>query len=276
MLEIGCAILVLAGLLIYLLLDGFDMGVGNLFLFTKTKQQKDEMMSSLAPVWDGNETWLVYAGGMTWAAFPLVYSIALPAFYIPLTGMLFAIMLRSISFEFRLKANDKQKKLWDAMFFLGSFLMSFIQGAALGAIVNGVKIENNAYAGGAFDWLCTTTIATGLAVVIANTMLGAAWTIYKTEGETRSFAISALKKSAIGLAVAFVICAVYVPLAHPFTLDLLFKHAIILPAILISAVLTFALLFFIIKGADKCMYSKDYYPLTATFLVITLAVFNFV
>ena len=275
MLQISCAILVLAGLLIYVLLDGFDLGVGNLFFFNKNKKQKDEMMSSLAPVWDGNETWLVYAGGMTWAAFPLVYSIALPAFYIPLTLMLFTLMLRGVSFEFRLKADESQKKIWDFAFFIGSVLTSFIQGAALGAIVDGVKIENNVYAGGPFDFLSFTSVATGIAVAFAYSMLGSAWVIYKTEGETRSFGIKSLKVSSSILFVLFLVCAVYVPLKYPYILELILQKKA-LWIIIVNAVITLLLMFWLISGNEKCMYKKDSCPILTVFLIISLSILNLV
>jgi cytochrome d ubiquinol oxidase subunit II len=275
MIEIFSAVLVLAGLLIYVLLDGFDLGIGTFFAFAKNKKQKDEMMSSLAPIWDGNETWLIYAGGMAWAAFPLVYSIFLPAFYIPLTLMLFTLMFRGVSFEFRLKAEGGQKKIWDFFFFVGSFLTSFIQGAALGAIVNGIKVENNVYVGGAFDFLSLTSVATGIAVVVAHFALGCGWVIYKTEGETKDLALNLIKKSSMVLVALFAIIGIYLLVKYPFAIDLIKQKYLTIPLVLTS-ILSFAILCWIVFGTSKCLYKKDIYPFFAICFVIILSIANIV
>lgn len=172
--------LIAFAVLTYVILDGFDLGIGILFPFARSEHDKDLMMNSVAPVWDGNETWLVLGGGGLFAVFPLAYSIIMPALYMPIIFMLLALVLRGVSFEYRWRVKDKE--LWNAAFFLGSFLAAFCQGIVLGALVQGIEVEGRAYAGGWFDWLTPFSVLTGFAVVIGYALLGATWLIVKTEG----------------------------------------------------------------------------------------------
>ncbi|MGV6840658.1 MAG: cytochrome d ubiquinol oxidase subunit II [Planktomarina sp.] len=167
--------------LTYVILDGFDLGIGILYPFARSEKDRDMMMNSVAPVWDGNETWLVMGGGGLFAVFPLAYSIVMPALYIPIITMLFGLIFRGVSFEYRWRAGNS-KGIWDIAFFGGSILAAFCQGVALGALVQGIEIEGRAYAGGWFDWLTPFSILTGLAVVIGYALLGATWLIMKMEG----------------------------------------------------------------------------------------------
>jgi cytochrome d ubiquinol oxidase subunit II len=143
--------LIAFAVLTYVVLDGFDLGIGILFPFGKSEADRDLMMNSVAPVWDGNETWLVLGGGGLFAVFPLVYAIVMPALYMPITLMLLALVFRGVSFEYRWRAE--KKGLWDLAFFGGSFVAALCQGIALGALVQGIEIDGRAYAGGWFDWL---------------------------------------------------------------------------------------------------------------------------
>jgi cytochrome d ubiquinol oxidase subunit II len=143
--------LIAFAVLVYVVLDGFDLGIGILFPFSKSERDKDLMMNSVAPVWDGNETWLVLGGGGLFAVFPLAYAIIMPALYMPITMMLLALIFRGVSFEYRWRTQNKS--IWDAAFFGGSFVAALCQGISLGALVQGVEIEGRAYAGGWFDWL---------------------------------------------------------------------------------------------------------------------------
>lgn len=172
--------LIAFAVLTYVILDGFDLGIGILFPFGRSDQDRDLMMNSVAPVWDGNETWLVLGGGGLFAVFPLAYAIVMPALYMPITLMLLALVFRGVSFEYRWRVSNK--RVWDAAFFGGSLIAALCQGIALGALVQGIRIEGRAYAGGWFDWLTPFSVLTGVAVVIGYALLGATWLVLKTEG----------------------------------------------------------------------------------------------
>ena len=173
---------------LYVLLDGFDLGCGILFPFAPSHECRSRMMNSIAPFWDGNETWLVLGGGGLLAAFPLAYSIFLPAVYLPLIAMLLGLVLRGVAFEFRFKAGERDRKIWDYSFHLGSLTASFFQGVILGAYVQGIAVKNNAYAGAAMDWLTPFALCCGLAVVAGYALLGATWLVMKTEDRTQAWA----------------------------------------------------------------------------------------
>lgn len=176
------AALIAFAVLVYVTLDGFDLGIGILFPLAKSEGDKDLMMNSVAPVWDGNETWLVLGGGGLFAVFPLAYAIIMPALYMPITLMLLALVFRGVSFEYRWR-TIRGKGIWDAAFFGGSFIAALCQGISLGALVQGIEIDGRAYAGGWFDWLTPFSVLTGIAVVIGYALLGATWLILKTENE---------------------------------------------------------------------------------------------
>jgi cytochrome bd ubiquinol oxidase subunit II len=171
------------GLLMYVLADGFDLGVGMLFPFAASEEERDVMMNSVAPVWDGNETWLILGGAGLLAAFPLVYTVFLPALYIGVFLLLAGLIFRGVAFEFRFKASEKSKPLWNLSFSLGSLVATFAQGAVVGAYIQGFKTENMRYVGGAFDWLTPFTVMTGLGLVAGYSLLGATWLVLKTEGQ---------------------------------------------------------------------------------------------
>lgn len=171
--------------LVYVVLDGFDLGIGILFPFGKSEKDKDVMMNSIAPVWDGNETWLVLGGGGLFAVFPLAYAIVMPALYMPIILMLIALIFRGVAFEYRWRTK-RWKKVWDAAFFGGSLVATFMQGIALGALVQGIDIENRAYAGGWWDWLTPFSLLTGIALISGYALLGATFLILKTEHELQA------------------------------------------------------------------------------------------
>jgi cytochrome d ubiquinol oxidase subunit II len=172
----------------YVLLDGFDLGVGILFPFAPSDQCRDRMMNSIAPFWDGNETWLVLGGGGLFAAFPLAYAIIMPALYIPVIMMLLGLIFRGVAFEFRFKASGKSRRIWDDAFHFGSLAAAFMQGMIIGAIVQGINVEGRSFAGGAFDWLNAYSVMTGAAVVFGYALLGGTWLVMKTENETQDWA----------------------------------------------------------------------------------------
>ncbi len=199
---------------LYVLLDGFDLGVGILFPFAPSDQCRDRMMNSIAPFWDGNETWLVLGGGGLFAAFPLAYAILMPALYMPIIFMLLGLIFRGVAFEFRFKAN-KSRRIWDYAFHFGSLAATFMQGMALGAFVQGVKIEGRSFAGGAFDWLNAYSVMTGMALVFGYALLGATWLVMKTDGITQDWArkCAAYVLGYVGVFLAIV--SVSMPLMNP-------------------------------------------------------------
>lgn len=172
--------LIALSVFIYVLLDGFDLGCGILFPFAGSDKNRSRIMNSIAPFWDGNETWLVLGGGGLFAAFPVAYGIIMTGLYLPVTLMLFGLILRGIAFEFRFKASAR-RYVWDACFFIGSVVASFFQGVMLGALVQGIESSNRVFSGGQYDWLSPFTIVCGFAVMIGYALLGATWLIIKTE-----------------------------------------------------------------------------------------------
>lgn len=180
--------LIAFAVLAYVILDGFDLGIGILFLFVKGEHSRDQMMNTVAPVWDGNETWLVLGGGGLFAVFPLAYAVIMPALYAPITAMLLALVFRGVAFEFRWK-TQRGKFLWDWAFATGSGFAAFFQGIALGAFVQGIPVAERAYAGGWWNWLTPFSLLTGVALVIGYALLGATWLIYKTDGALQKQAV---------------------------------------------------------------------------------------
>lgn len=173
--------------LLYIMLDGFDLGVGILFPFAPSHSCQNKMMNSIAPFWDGNETWLVLGGGGLFAAFPLAYAVIMPAMYVPVILMLLCLIFRGVAFEFRFKA-DKSQMLWNYAFHFGSLGAAFCQGLILGGLVQGITVEGRSFAGGAFDWLTGFSIMCGIAVIFGYGLLGATWLNLKTDGKTQKWA----------------------------------------------------------------------------------------
>jgi len=200
------------GILMYVLADGFDLGVGILFPFAKDESERDIMMNTVAPVWDGNETWLILGGAGLLAAFPLVYSVILPALYIGVFLMLAGLIFRGVAFEFRFKASEKRKYLWNIAFCGGSFLATFAQGAVVGAYIQGFETENFRYVGGAFDWLTPFTVMTGLGMVVGYALLGATWLVLKTESDLQERVRQWARKLLIAMMGFFVIVSFWTPL----------------------------------------------------------------
>ena len=175
------------GDLVYVILDGFDLGVGILFGTTAMRRCGEQMMASISPFWDGNETWLVVIGASLFAAFPVVYAVFLPAFYLPVLLLLFGLIFRGVAFEFRYAAA--RGGLWDWGFFLGSAVAAFVQGAAVGAMIRGIPVVNDQYAGGPFEWLSAAAGAyAAIGLVLGYALLGAGWLVLKSEGELRDWA----------------------------------------------------------------------------------------
>lgn len=209
------AVIIAFGLMMYVIMDGFDLGIGILFPFVRNRAHRDTMVNTVAPVWDGNETWLVLGGAALFAAFPMAYAIILSALYIPLVLMLAGLIWRGVAFEFRFKADETHKPFWDMAFAWGSYIATFCQGMALGAFINGFNVADNAYAGGLLDWLTPFSVFTGFGLLVAYALLGATWLIMKTEGELQARMIN-LARPATFVLLAFIgAVSVWTPLAHP-------------------------------------------------------------
>jgi len=174
------------GIATYVIADGFDLGIGILFLFAPRDQDRDIMMESISPFWDGNETWLVLGGTLLLGVFPVAYSVLLPAFYLPIMLMLFALILRGVSFEFRFQ-SPQFRRAWDWAFAGGSALAAIAQGFVLGGFVQGVRVRDAAFAGGTFDFLGILGLLCGVGLIGGYALLGAGWLIWKTSGPTQIF-----------------------------------------------------------------------------------------
>ena len=203
------------GIMMYVLMDGFDLGQGILFPFAPDEHTRDVMMNSVAPVWDGNETWLVLGGAGLLAAFPLVYSVFLPALYIGVFLLLAGLIFRGVAFEFRFKAKTS-KYLWNWAFAGGSTVAAFAQGAVVGAYIQGFETENFRYVGGALDWLTPFTVITGLGLVVGYALLGSTWLIMKSEGDVQAWAYKLTPKLLAGLLSVFAIVSIYTPFVDPY------------------------------------------------------------
>ncbi len=173
-------------ILTYVALDGFDLGVGILSGTTKDESLRDRMLQAISPFWDGNETWLVAVGTSLFAAFPVAYAVFLSAFYIPVLLLLLGLIFRGVAFEFRYQ--DRARKLWDRGFFLGSAVVAFVQGAAVGAMIRGIPVANGQYVGTSFDWLTPLPVWCGLGLMLGYALLGAGWLVLKSEGALREWA----------------------------------------------------------------------------------------
>jgi cytochrome d ubiquinol oxidase subunit II len=198
----------------YVVMDGFDLGIGILFAAFRDEDERDTMMNAVAPVWDGNETWLVLGGGGLLAAFPLAYATILPALYLPLIVMLIGLIFRGVAFEFRFKA-ERDRHLWSLSFAGGSIVATFAQGLALGAFIQGFHVEGRSFAGGAFDWLTPFSVFTGLALLAGYAALGCAWLILKTEGELQARVWKLMIPLSLALLAAIAVVSIWTPLAHP-------------------------------------------------------------
>jgi cytochrome bd ubiquinol oxidase subunit II len=202
-------------LMMYVVMDGFDLGIGILFPFVRARKERDMMINSVAPVWDGNETWLAMGGASLLAAFPLAYSVLLSALYIPLVLMLAGLIWRGVAFEFRFKADEAHRPFWDKAFAWGSYIAAVSQGIALGAFINGFHVTGASYQGGAFDWLSPFSLFTGLGVPLAYALLGSTWLIMKTEGDLQRRMIALAKPVLLLVLAAVGIVSLWTPLAHP-------------------------------------------------------------
>jgi cytochrome d ubiquinol oxidase subunit II len=196
----------------YVILDGFDLGIGTLSAFAEDDRQRDQMIGSIAPFWDGNETWLVLGGGGLLVAFPLAYAVIMSALYLPVIVMLLALVFRGVAFEFRNVAVSS-KSYWNFAFAGGATLAGFCQGLILGGLIQGIKVENGAYAGGAFDWATPFAVLCGIGVVTGYALLGATFLVMKTDGAVAERARRHAKLLLIAVLAFMAIVSLWTPLA---------------------------------------------------------------
>lgn len=211
------------GVIMYVLMDGFDLGVGILFPFAPDDEARDVMMNSVAPVWDGNETWLVLGGAGLLAAFPMVYSILLPALYIGVFLMLAGLIFRGVAFEFRFKAKTS-RYLWNWAFAGGSTVAAFAQGVVVGAYIEGFETANGVYVGGALDWLTPFSVLTGVGLLAGYSLLGATWLVLKTEGYIQQWARRLVTPLLIAVLAVFAIISIWTPFVDEFVRDRWFNN----------------------------------------------------
>ena len=195
-------------ILLYVLLDGFDLGVGILFGLTRNEERRRAMLSAVAPMWDGNETWLVVAGVILWGAFPIVYATLFSAFYLPLLLMLAGLILRGVAFEYRNK-TERLRWIWDASFAGGSLVAAFIQGLTVGALVEELPITNGQYTGGEFAWFSPFAVLCGIGLCLGYALLGACWLVRKCEGDVREGAYRLIPYLAVAMLVFLVVVFAY-------------------------------------------------------------------
>ncbi|GAB3349808.1 MULTISPECIES: cytochrome d ubiquinol oxidase subunit II [Chromohalobacter] len=233
------AVIIAFGVIMYVLMDGFDLGLGILFPFAPDEDARDVMMNSVAPVWDGNETWLVLGGAGLIGAFPLVYSILLPAMYIGVFLMLAGLIFRGVAFEFRFKSR-RTRNWWNAAFAGGSFVAAFAQGAVVGAYIEGFETADRVFTGGALDWLTPFSVITGLGLVAGYALLGSTWLVLKSEGHVREWARGLVPKLLIGVVVVFAVVSLWTPWIDPGVWERWFDHMQViwlLPALALACVI---------------------------------------
>ena len=260
------AVIIAFGVMMYVVMDGFDLGIGILFPFVKSEGERDVMMNTVAPVWDGNETWLVLGGAALFGAFPLAYAVVLSALYLPLIFMLLGLIFRGVAFEFRFKAKAAKRHIWDKAFIGGSLTATFFQGVALGAYIDGFEVVDRVYAGGALDWLTPFSLFCGLALIAAYALLGCTWLIMKTEGRLQQQMHDLARPLVFVLLGVTGIVSLWTPLAHAdiaerwFSLPNIFWF---MPVPLLVLLCTWALLRAVARNAN---YAPFLLTLTLIFL----------
>ncbi len=229
-LTVAWAALLVLAVYIYVVLDGFDLGIGLLFALYPERADRDVLMNTVAPVWDGNETWLILGGGGLFAAFPMAYAIIMPAVYAPIIAMLLALILRGVAFEFRWR-TERWKKWWDLAFICGSALTAFSQGVILGAILQGIEVDGRAYGGGWWDWFSPFSFLTGVALTVGYGLLGATWLVMKTSGNIQERA----RRLAWGFGLGTLGCIAVVSLFTPYLEAAYYERWFALPTVFFVA-----------------------------------------
>ncbi len=252
--------------LTYVVLDGFDLGVGILFPFAHTKKDRDTMMNSVAPIWDGNETWLVLGGGGLFAVFPLAYAVVMSALYMPIILMLLALVFRGVAFEYRWR-TERWKKVWDIAFFGGSTMAALCQGIALGALVQGIAVTDRHYSGGWWDWLTPFSMLTGIAVVIGYALLGATWIMMKTDGAVHHRMRDLAKPLAIATLVFIALVSVWTPFQNP----IYFERWFTMPGMLVTLPVPLFMAFAVYKLFHGIANGRDVAPFLASMALFVIS-----
>jgi cytochrome d ubiquinol oxidase subunit II len=210
--PLWAAILAL-GVFMYVLLDGFDLGVGMLFGLRKDPQDRNLMVASVAPVWDFNETWLILGGVGLMAVFPLAFAIVIPALYFPVLVMLLGLVFRGVAFEFR-EVEGARKWIWDTGFVLGSLSATFMQGVILGNFIQGFEVQGRDFVGSSWDWISTFPLLTGLGLIFGYLLLGATWLVMKTEGPLQDWSRMMAQRCMWGVLLFIALMSIWTPLTH--------------------------------------------------------------
>jgi len=261
-------LLIATAVFLYVLLDGFDLGCGILFPFAPSDSCRSKIMNSIAPFWDGNETWLVLGAGGLFVAFPPAYSIIMSAFYMPIILMLVGLIFRGVAFEFRFKSHSKkQKKIWDTSFHIGSILAALMQGIILGNFIQGIEVENRAFSGGALDWVNGFSIITGIAMIFGYALLGSTWLIMKTNNETQTWARKTAKYVLIYVGIFMSIITITMPFISERIIDLWFTipNILLLAPIPLISIITFLTIYYDLNK------SAEYRPFLLTILLFFLS-----
>lgn len=209
------AFIVILAVSVYVVLDGFDLGLGMLFAFETKQEHRDIMINTIAPIWDGNETWMVLGGATLFGVFPGAYSTLLPAFYIPIIIMLGALIFRGVAFEFRIMAHaSTHRRFWNVGFMVGSTLAAFCQGCILGGYVQGIRTTNGAFSGSAMDWLTPFSILCGLSVVVGYALLGTTWLVWRTAGALEQQSRRWSKRLALMMLACIIAVSCWTPFLH--------------------------------------------------------------
>lgn len=265
-LSLVWAAIIVFGIMMYVIMDGFDLGIGILFPLVKNPRDRDLMMNTVAPVWDGNETWLVLGGAGLFGAFPLAYAVVLDALALPLTLMLIGLIFRGVAFEFRFKVTADRQHIWDKAFIGGSVAATFFQGVVLGAFLDGFPVADRAFAGGRLDWLTPFSIFCGVSLLAAYALLGCTWLIMKTEGALFQQMRTLAKPLAIILLGITGLVSLWTPLAHPEVAERWFSlpnFFWLMPVPLLVLVTTYAL----VRAVDEAAH---YRPFLLTLALIFL------
>jgi cytochrome d ubiquinol oxidase subunit II len=249
----------------YVVLDGFDLGVGILFPALKGRAERDLAMNTIAPVWDGNETWLVLGGGGLFAVFPLAYAVIMPALYAPIIAMLLGLIFRGVAFEF-VHRSRRMRWFWEWGFCVGSIAAALAQGVALGALVQGIAVEGRAYAGGWWDWLTPFSVLTGIALAVGYALLGATWLVMKTEGRIQSHVRRLAWGAGAGTLALIGLVSLWTPFLNPVYLDRWFGWPTIGLTLVMPALVTGAA-WLLVDGLRR---ARDAQPFLASLAIFGL------
>ena len=253
------------GIAVYVVMDGFDLGIGILFPILAVGPERNRSLNTIAPVWDGNETWLVLGGGGLLAAFPLAYSIILPALYVPLVAMLVGLIFRGVAFEFRWR-DARHRRWWDLAFTTGSFAATFMQGVTLGALVQGITVTGRSFAGNQWEWLSPFSLLTGASLVVGYALLGSCWLIWKTDGELQTKARHIARIAAPALFVAIGAVSLVTPFVQRQYFDRWFES----PGLFIAIPMPLLLLGVAIALHASIRNGQDWVPFGLALLVFLL------